>query len=56
MSTPTTRLRLRATFGVLAALSVAWPALAGSVAGRVLDAAGKPVAGAAVKWIACRTD
>ena len=56
MSTPTTRLRLRATFGVLAALSVAWPALAGSVAGRVLDAAGKPVAGAAVKWFAYRTD
>src|SRR5436190_12768927 len=50
------RLRLRTTLVALAALSAAWPALAGSVSGRVLDAAGKPVAGAAVKWFAYRTD
>jgi len=37
-------------------LMAAWPALAGSVSGRLLDPSGKPVAGAAVKWIAYRTD
>lgn len=32
------------------------PAFGGSVTGRVLDATGKPVAGAKVSWIAYRTD
>jgi len=56
LSTLASRLRLRAILAALVVLFAAWPALAGSVSGRVLDAAGKPVAGAAGKWFAYRTD
>ncbi|HEY6146535.1 MAG TPA: carboxypeptidase regulatory-like domain-containing protein, partial [Thermoanaerobaculia bacterium] len=48
--------RFQTALAALAAFTVAWPALAGSVSGRLLDPSGKPVAGAAVKWFAYRTD
>lgn len=38
------------------ALAAAAPLLAGSVAGRVMDGAGKPVPGAKVRWMEYRTD
>ena len=48
--------RFQTALAALTALAAAWPALAGSVSGRLLDPSGKPVSGAAVRWIAFRTD
>ena len=47
--------RFAALLAVCAALHAA-PAQAGSVSGRLLDPAGKPVAGARVQWVSYRTD
>jgi len=40
----------------LGMLLAGWPALAGSIAGRLLDPAGQPIAGAKVQWLPHRDD
>lgn len=48
--------RVIAAAVVVVAMAAASPVLAGSVSGRVMDAAGKPLTGVRVRWTAYRSD